>query len=72
MPIRANMVTTYHVGDGPFSCTGSTRFGGVGRRLAAFLRFFDTGMGVKANTHRPILSNANPNSGVRFGSSRGR
>jgi hypothetical protein len=32
--------------------------GGVGRRLATFLRFFETGMGVKANTQKPILSNA--------------
>ena len=52
------MVATYHVGDGPFSATGSTRFGGVGRRFATFLRFFDTGMGVKASVQKPILSNA--------------
>ena len=63
-PIKANIVTMYQVGDGPFCCTGSTRFGGVGRRLAAFLRFFETGMGVKANTQKPILSNADPNSRV--------
>ncbi len=58
--MRANIVTTYHVGDGPFSCTGFTLFGGVGRRFAALLRFFETGMGVKANTKKPILSNADP------------
>ena len=52
------MRATYQVGDGPFSDTGSTLFGGVGRRLAALLRFFDTGMAVKANTKKPILSNA--------------
>ena len=38
--------------------------GGVGRRWATFLRFFETGMAVKANTEKPILSNAvNPTPG---------
>lgn len=52
------MRATYQVGDGPRSWVGSTRLGGVGRRFATFLRFFETGMGVKASVQEPILSNA--------------
>lgn len=65
------MVATYQVGDGPFSWTGSTRFGGVGRCLATFLRFFETGMGVKANTEKPILSNAADRCGATLRRMRG-
>lgn len=52
------MTATYQVGDGPLLWTGSTRLGGVGRWLATFLRFLETGMGIKRSVELPILTNA--------------